>query len=643
MKLFGLQKDRGLGDTVARFTKFCRLPRWAARWMPVWLHERITPELRERFSIERFAHWFAVDILKLPHCGCPNRQKRLNSVCSYLPATITIGMPHRDDLEGVWATVQTLRDEIREAGLQKVAEILVVDQSPPKNGQSKLKVYCERVTQSGVRCRYVVADKVQGSAAAKNQVFINAKPPEVDGDTDAVKNERAARHWVVCVDCHVHPEKGTVRKIYDFAKKNPNNVNLHYGCLQFDDDSSKAFTDFSCWRGDGGIWTAKTPHIGNDLLLGTWRVDPRARKKNAKPFEIEACGGWFVICRKAAWIGFHPLLRGHGGEEWYIAEAFRQMGRKVLCLPFARASHRFIRTSPVNYGGDELTIRNCVICWKSLGYDPDRLRTAFTWPQQKTRPDGTKYLEPLRDPGWVNSIIDETLAELKDYEDRVNSGRAKRANRALKDQPGIQESMAFREGKVLEAFYGESEVARHLPVLRSLASKVPHVLEYPAKDKSSTWAVLMAQPKSLTRMGGGCGKVPPELTKYAGVTEIKTACTGGSCSKDPSQGGLLFVTSGKDGDVWELADAHKKQVNHFIAVHGDPDEEKARKWATDNPDWRLIASTAIDGGFAIFQRTTSDIQWSLDNVAFPPPKAEPLAAEELPDTDGLLVVENFGP
>lgn len=619
-----LKDDVGLGDTIARFTKATKLPKWAVRWLPHALYEKFDANLRQRFSIERFAHWFAVDVLKLPHCGCSNRQTRLNSVCSYYPATLTIGMPHRDDKEGVWGTVEGLRDQITEAGLQKYVEILVVDQSPPANGPNPLKTFCARVTQSGVPCRYEIADQTKGSAAAKNAVFRHAKPPHSEDDSDKVRGAKMGRHWVVCVDCHVHMQKGVVKHIYDYAAKNPNNLDLHYGCLTFDEDREKAFTSFSCWRRDQGVWQAKTPLIGGDLLLGTWKSDKDALKAG-KPFEIEACGGWFVICRKAAWIGFHPLLKGHGGEEWYIAEAFRQLDRKVLCLPFAKASHRFIRTRPVDYGGDEMTIRNCVICWKSLGYDPDRLRTAFTWPQQQTRPDGTKFLKPLRDPAWINKIIDDTLAELKDYEERVNKSRPLRANPKLVDEPSIQEGEQYRESKFLSHFYKEGELSVHLPVLRSLAAKVPRILEYPSKDKASTWAFLAAQPESVRRLGASCGQAPADMQKYAGRTILTSACTGGSCSTGPDEGGMLFVSRDIERPVWDVLDQHKATTRHFMVVHGTEGlpKEEAEAWLAKSPEWRAVFAAGDSGGIVILQRTSSDISWSVERVPFPPPKAKP--------------------
>lgn len=50
-------KSRGLGDTVARFTHF--------------------------FRLDRFASWFAKKVLHLEDCGCERRQSRLNELFPY--------------------------------------------------------------------------------------------------------------------------------------------------------------------------------------------------------------------------------------------------------------------------------------------------------------------------------------------------------------------------------------------------------------------------------------------------------------------------------------------------------------------------------------------------------------------------------
>jgi hypothetical protein len=50
-------KSKGFGDTIARFTHF--------------------------FMLDRFAMWFATKILKKEDCGCERRREKLNNILPY--------------------------------------------------------------------------------------------------------------------------------------------------------------------------------------------------------------------------------------------------------------------------------------------------------------------------------------------------------------------------------------------------------------------------------------------------------------------------------------------------------------------------------------------------------------------------------
>ena len=66
--------------------------------------------------------------------------------------------------------------------------------------------------------------------------------------------------------------------------------------------------------------------IWSSGMYGVWGSDPRPPIRLAKPFEIDLQGLGVFACRKAAWPGFNPTLRGFGGEEGYIHEKFRRAG-----------------------------------------------------------------------------------------------------------------------------------------------------------------------------------------------------------------------------------------------------------------------------------------------------------------------------
>lgn len=667
-----LRDDIGLGDTIARFTKWARLPEWLKKQLPHWLYQR----LPEQLPLERFATWLIVDVLKRPTCGCPNRQKRCNVAVPYHPVTLTIGMPHRDDIEGVWGTVEHLAAEIETAKLTDRVEILIADQSPPTNGNtSPLKGFAAAITRRGIRCRYVDASEKKGSAAAKNQVFWKAEPFYNDDDSDALKAAKQTRHFVICLDCHVHLAPGSLRATYDYLCRQIESTDLYYGVLLQDESDRNGWTHFKCWRDDLQPWQAPTPHIGNDLLFGHWQTDKRGLDPKAEPFDIEASGGWFIICRRAAWIGFHPLLTGHGGEEWYLAEAFRQLDRKVQCLPAARGWHRFIRGPQMrpNYGGDYLTLRNHVVCFKSLGYDIDRLRRGWTW----IKPDG----KPLRDPGWVDEHITRGLVEFAQYDSErreayENAVRQRSGQSVAKSEKspeiaaegrsiGAQEKgKARREAEYRTACVQPSDINEHLPVLRSLAEKVERVTEFGTRGGVSLRAFLAAEPielHSYDNVKRGC--VINTLKQLADGTHLELhhgPKSGDTLSVEPIPAtGLLFVDTLHTGPQVEAElEKHAGNVRHFIAFHDvvtfgekgeghTPDKPiegllpAINRWQERHPEWQTRKLLTNNNGLLILQHKDSGIEWSIDDVDWPIVPAERATiADDMPPP--MFVTETFG-
>jgi hypothetical protein len=113
-------------------------------------------------------------------------------------------------------------------------------------------------------------------------------------------------------------------------------------------------------------------------MWGIWETDKRGLDINAEPFEIPAQGMGLFACRKDAWVGFNPLLRGFGGEEGYIHEKFRMKGKKAMCLPFLRWLHRFDRPNGIPYNLTyEDKIRNYFITFKELGRDLSEITETF--------------------------------------------------------------------------------------------------------------------------------------------------------------------------------------------------------------------------------------------------------------------------
>src|SRR4029077_15617742 len=73
-------------------------------------------------------------------------------------------------------------------------------------------------------------------------------------------------------------------------------------------------------------------------------------------------------CRRDRWPGFHPHLRGFGGEEGYVHEKFRQRGGRTVCVPEAGWVHRFARPTGLPYQTTwDDRIRNYLIGWHEVG------------------------------------------------------------------------------------------------------------------------------------------------------------------------------------------------------------------------------------------------------------------------------------
>ena len=223
---------------------------------------------------------------------------------------LTIGMAVYDDLDGLYFTVQAINayhPEIRDR-----IEILVLDNNPDsEHGEA-------------------VADFLQH---VKNARYF----PYPDWKSTAVRDvifSEARSDYVLCIDSHVLLMPGSIAKLIDFYKQNVYCGDLLQGPMFYDPLDTLA-THFEY------EWCS--------CMLGVWGYDQRGEDINGPPFEIPMQGLGAFACRKDGWLGFNRLFRGFGGEEWYIHEKFRQSGKKTLCLPFLRWTHRFRRPGGSKY------------------------------------------------------------------------------------------------------------------------------------------------------------------------------------------------------------------------------------------------------------------------------------------------------
>lgn len=239
---------------------------------------------------------------------------------------LTIGMPTYNDFDGVYMTVQALRLYQNLEGV----ELLVVD----NYGCDDTRSFVEWDAGG----RYVLANEVVGTAAAKNRVFAEAR-----GDT------------VLCCDSHVLFAPGVIARLRSYFRAHRDCRDLLQGPMLSDNFQTVSTHQEPVWEG---------------MKWGRWATDPRGLDPSGAPFEIWGQGMGAFSCRKAAWLGFNQDFRGFGGEEGYIHEKYRQRGARCLCLPWLRWGHRFGRGSGAPYPlllRD--LVRNYVVGHLELGLD----------------------------------------------------------------------------------------------------------------------------------------------------------------------------------------------------------------------------------------------------------------------------------
>jgi GR25 family glycosyltransferase involved in LPS biosynthesis len=250
---------------------------------------------------------------------------------SALPKPLCIGMATYDDYDGVYFTAQSIR--LYHPEVTSETEILVIDNHPEGPCAAELKGLEDFIEGY----RYVPWNRSAGTSVR-----------------DIVFREANAA-FVLCVDSHVLFAPGALRRLLDYITANPGTPDLLQGPLLYDDLrtlSTHMEPRWSCG------------------MYGVWGTDERAADPDASPFEIVMQGLGVFGCRRSAWPGFNPRLKGFGSEEGYIQEKFRRAGGRTLCLPFLRWVHRFGRPMGARYENAwEDRIRNYMIVANELGRD----------------------------------------------------------------------------------------------------------------------------------------------------------------------------------------------------------------------------------------------------------------------------------
>ncbi|RLV10190.1 hypothetical protein CTZ27_02885 [Streptomyces griseocarneus] len=253
--------------------------------------------------------------------------------------TLTVGMAAYDDYDGVYFTVMSVllhHPEVRDR-----IDILVVDNNPTGPQAWALKRLEETVPQ----VRYVAYDRRTGTAA-RDRVF-----RETQSD------------WTLCLDSHVQLVPGALAALLRYIDDHPDSDDLVQG-PHLSDDLRTLYTH---WEPG---W-----HQG---MYGQWATDPRGADPDGPAFGIGMQGLGLFACRTKAWPGLHPAFTGHGGEEGYLHEKFRQAGHSVRCLPALRWTHRFTLARPVPFPHTwEKRLRNYLIGREELGLPTDEVLDHF--------------------------------------------------------------------------------------------------------------------------------------------------------------------------------------------------------------------------------------------------------------------------
>ncbi len=245
-----------------------------------------------------------------------------------------------DDFHGVYFSIQALR--MYHPEIMDETEILIIDNNPEGTHGKE----CAKLPNQGKNIRYF-AEPHWVSTAVRNRIF-----------------EKAQGDFVISMDCHILFEPGSLKKLLDFYKQNPETNDLYQGPLVYDDLRNISTHFDPIWR---------------EQMYGIWKTDERGKDPNGEPFEIPMQGLGSFSCRKEAWLGFNQYFRGFGGEEGYIHEKFRQNGRKCWCLPFLRWVHRFGRPDGVKYPLTmENKLRNYFLGYYELGLDIEPILDHFS-------------------------------------------------------------------------------------------------------------------------------------------------------------------------------------------------------------------------------------------------------------------------
>jgi glycosyltransferase involved in cell wall biosynthesis/predicted O-methyltransferase YrrM len=526
----------------------------------------------------------------------------------------TIGMAVRDDFDGVYFTVQSLRMHCNLDNL--IDEIIVVDNNPKSRYGKRIRSFC---SNAGDKVRYVPYDAVQGTAAPRNAVF------------DEAKSE-----YVVCMDSHCLLPMHSLTSLADYIKAKPYDAKRQIlsGPLVYDSLDGACETHFqNAWRaGMWGYWGRAwiCPMSGRLVAPGTEKVDGEHKtvwrtvdmkhevvqgieidhfnptqflfdngyRMPFDAFEIPGMGLGVFAAYRENWQRFNSAFRGFGGEEMYIHEKYRRAGGKAICIPGFQWLHRFNDATFLTYRSDRYdTVRNHIIGHRELGMDVDLVRRAFV--------DGTSF---------PASLFDRLISDIDAPHPERMQGKEKTGTVQVTDSRPEKSVPADLNVLYEHAKNTVSDINEHCETLRSYASKVHHATEFGVRHGVSSVALLKGVKGKLVSYDkvkqhevGALERIAPDHFefKYGDSLQVTIAPTD-----------LLFIdTLHTYGQCYEELKRHHSSVSSYIILHdtvtyGSKGEDGTSKglqnaiadFVKEHPEWSVIAHYPNNNGLAVLSK-----------------------------------------
>jgi hypothetical protein len=481
---------------------------------------------------------------------------------------LTIGMATFDDFDGLYFTIQSLRLHHGEAIKSAPCELIVVDNKPDsEQGKEVKKLLENQVRGDFAKVRYIPMTEVIGTSAPRDRIF-----REAEGEA------------VLVMDGHVMFRNGAIGQLLKFYADNPTTQNLHHGPLLYDSLESIATHFNDEWRAE--MW-------------GTWGTDARGQDPDGEPFEIPGCGLGVFTCRREAWPGFPEGLRGFGGEEMSLHEAFRQRGDVTLCLPFLRWVHRFGRPRGVPYPlYRKDKVRNYLIWARHLNLSLDRAHSHFVGEGKFGQSDWDAILSELD-----GNSAGATVAPAETKPGCKPCGQKAQATAApVREMAGKIQSLVIQSK------------------LRELAKQCDTVVQIGCRDRGATAALLAGQPKAMHVFGA---HPDAAIEKRKGDTDLHVVSSLTEPTSIPPADLVLFDGPRVADAVYTGLQMASRVSRRWIvlpdsAIFGEFGEGATReapipgvrpalrRFTRENPTWCVYYHTQSGGGVTVLTSEKAD-------------------------------------